>query len=466
MNYKEKLKEALSIKFDSAFGLDIGDRSVEIIELQKFFRYSVVTYGRAELPEKVVEGGRILDQNVLAERLKKILKEAKPKKVSTNKVVVSLPEAQIFTICFELDAKLRGGALVKAILEKASFSMLVNIDKTYWDYVVNDLPDKTKKLVTFFCVPKEIAASYVKFCNSVGLEVVSLCLEPLSLARVILKNGPTQSLIMDIGSGSTNLNFFDSNDKLNVSITVPVAGERITLAIVEKLKIERDEAESLKAKFGIQDSPENTVRPIILPILEDILGEVKSAISYYEEAFKQKLDNVYLVGGTALLPGLVEMVRTSLAKEVTLGVSARSINFDSIIGKTNQFVYFANVLGLGMLGASAEFKRDVNILKKMPKSEANSVNKFKLFNLGYLSRANVLRSIFNNKIVLFMMVVAIGGLFYYMLLQVENYEKALIKDATPPEVILPTPLSVPSGVPGGLPPGMGGNGTTSSTTIQ
>lgn len=422
MNYKTIFKEALSIKFDMAFGLDIGDRSVEIIELQKFFRYSIVTYGRAELGEGIVENGQILDQNVLAERVKKLLNEAKPKKVSTNKVVVSLPETQVFINCFEVDSKLKAGALSKAILDKVSLSMLVNIDKTYWDFTVNPLSDKTKKLITFFCIPKEIANSYVKFCNSIGLEVVSLCLEPLSLARIILKKMLLQSLIIDIGSGATHLNFFDSDDILNVSITIPVAGEKITLAIKDKLQIERDDAEALKAKFGIIDNPENKVRPIILPILEDIIAEVKSAISYYEGAFNQKLDNIYVVGGTALLPGFIEMAKTSLGKEVTLGTSAKNINFDSIIGKTNQFVYFANVLGLGMLGASAEFKRDVNFIKKMPKVESNSVSRLKLFNLGYLSKVNTLRVILNNKFILIILVILIGAIFMMLLEQVKKFD--------------------------------------------
>jgi Tfp pilus assembly PilM family ATPase len=80
MNFTKFLKNVSTIKFDKAFGLDIGDRSIEIIELEKFFRFSVSTYGRVELPAGIVEGGRILDPNFLAEKLKKLLKEIKPKK--------------------------------------------------------------------------------------------------------------------------------------------------------------------------------------------------------------------------------------------------------------------------------------------------------------------------------------------------------------------------------------------------
>ncbi len=436
MNIKKILRDTLTIKFDKAFGLDIGDRSVEIIELDKVFRFSVVTYGRAELAEGVVENGRILNQNVLAEKLKKLLKEAKPKRVSTNKVIVSLPESQVFVRCFQVESNLKSTALNQAIIDKVSISLPLNIDKTYWDFVEKPLADKTKKLIILICVPKDIASSYVKFCNSIGLEVVSLCVESLSLARTILRSSPRQSLLMDLGAGSTNLSFFDSNDKINMSVTVPVAGGQMTQAIKDKLKVDFDVAEALKAKFGFKESKENTVRPIILPLLEDILKETKDAIKYYEETFKQKLEDIYIIGGSALAPGILPVIKEELGREVVMANSAYSINLDSLAGKNTSFALFANVIGLGMLGASGEF-RDMNLLRKMPSSEVNTVSKLNLFSMGYLSRVNTVRTILNNKFVLFTLVVLIGIIFAVLLQLAQSYGYASVSSATLEHSFLP-----------------------------
>ncbi len=420
MNFKKILREALTIKFDKAFGLDIGDRSVEIIELEKVFKFSVVTYGRIELEEGVVENGVILNQNILAEKLKNLLKDARPKKVSTNKVIVSLPESQVFVECFEVGSGLKGGSLSKAILDKISVSLPVNVDKTYWDFIEKPLADKTKKLIMFIGVPKDIANSYVKFCNSIGLEVVSLCTESLSLARTILKSSNRQSLIIDIGSRSTNLSFFDSNDKINMSVTIPVAGEQMTEAVEAGLKIERPAAEALKIKFGFKDAAGNTVKPFILPVLSDILKETSQAIEYYEETFKQKLEDVFILGGSALLPDIANAIKANLKKEVQMAASSYNINLNSLTGKNNPFPLFANVIGLGMLGASGEFK-DMNLLRRMPSSEVNSVNRLNLFNMGYLSKVNTVRTIINNKYVLVMMIVLIGVIFAILLQQTKNF---------------------------------------------
>jgi len=446
MNYKSFLKEVLTIKFDKAFGLDIGDRSVEIIELDKIFRFSLVTYGRVELPEGVVENGRILDQNILAEKLKKLLKEVKPRRVSTNKVIISLPESQVYIQCFEVEASLKRAALSVAVLDKVRLSSPLNIDKTYWDFTENTLADKTKKLIVFISVPKDIANSYVKFCNSIGLEVVSLCIESLSLARTLLKSSDKQSLIIDIGAGSTNLSFFDSNDKINMSMTIPVAGDQITTAIEDKLKIDKPEAEALKIKYGFKEVAENTFLPAILPLLESILKETGDAIKYYEETYKQKLDNIYLVGGTALAPGLIERVRDGLKREVQIGTGNYDINLSFLSSKTNPYPLYANVIGLGMLGASGEF-RDINLIKKLPASEVNSVNRLNLFNMGYLSRVNTVRTVLNNKYVLIMMVILIGVIFAILLQQTKSFGPSDAPVVTPKRVntIKPkTPLSFSS----------------------
>lgn len=428
MEFKKFLRDTLTIKFDKAFGLDIGDRSVEIIELEKVFRFSVVTYGRIELPAGIVENGKIVNQSSLAEKLKRLLKEAKPNRVSTNKAIVSLPESQVFVQCLVVEAKLRSADLNRIILEKIALSLPTSIDKLYWDFIAKPLPDKTKQLIIFIGVPKDVANGYVRFCNSIGLEVVSLCIESLSLARAILKKSDRQSLIMEIGGYSTNLGFFDSNDRINMSISIPVAGNDFTSAVSVGLKIEAPAAEALKMKLGFKDTKDNNLKTFLAPVLDDILTETKKAIEYYEKTFNQKLDDIYVIGGSSLLPGLAEEMKTKLKREVQLVTNGNNINLKFLSEKARDFSVYANVIGLGMLGASGEF-RDLNLLRKMPSAEVNSVNKLDLFKLGYLSRVNTVRTILNNKFVLTILVVLIGIIFAILIQQAQNYGYATASSA-------------------------------------
>jgi hypothetical protein len=150
------------------------------------------------------------------------------------------------------------------------------------------------------------------------------------------------------------------------------------------------------------------------------LKETEAAVNYYEETFKQKLDDIYLLGGSALLPGLVEAVKSRLNKETQVVTIGNNINLKTLAGKGKDFSLFANVVGLGMLGASGEF-RDLNLLKKMPNSEVNGVSKLNLFSLGYLSRVNTIRTVLNNKFVLTILVLLIGVIFAVLIQQAQNY---------------------------------------------
>jgi Ethanolamine utilization protein EutJ (predicted chaperonin) len=311
-------------------------------------------------------------------------------------------------------------------MEKISSTLPINVDKTYWDFIEKPLPDKTKKLITFFCVPKDVASSYVKFCNSIGLEVTSLSIESLSLARVILKNSLKQSLIMDIGSRVTSLCFFDNN-MINMSVTIPIAGEQMTQAIKSKLKIEDIEAEEMKIKFGFQEGEENTVRSLILPVIENILKEAQGAIDYYEGTFKQKLDDIYIVGGSALLPAIIDVIRINLKRDVILATNAYNIKLNLLSDKDNKFLLFANVIGLSMLGVTKEFK-DINFLKKMPSSLINSADRPSLSNIGYLNRMNIFKLIFNKKLILVILLIIIGIVSYIIFQQGHN---RVIIDDTP-----------------------------------
>jgi cell division ATPase FtsA len=158
----------------------------------------------------------------------------------------------------------------------------------------------------------------------------------------------------------------------------------------------------------------------MLPILTDILKETAEAIKYYEETFKQKLDDIYLLGGSSLLPDVITTIKSNLGREVRPVSNSNNINLNFLANKEKNFPLFASVVGLGMVGASGEFQ-DINLLKKMPKGEINSIDKLNLFKLGYLSPVNTVRTIINNKYVLVTLIILIGIIFAILLRQVKNY---------------------------------------------
>ncbi len=104
-----------------AFGLDVSDASIEALDLEKTGQgIRIRSYGRKELPSaQMVENGIIKEKKELAENIREVLKEAKPKPISKNLCLVSLPSSQVFTYLFQLPAKLSQKELSDALIYEA-----------------------------------------------------------------------------------------------------------------------------------------------------------------------------------------------------------------------------------------------------------------------------------------------------------------------------------------------------------
>lgn len=393
--------KVLNTNFDRAFGLDISDTSIELAELSKLFRFSLENYGRVELPEGVIAEGRIVDEKALVEHIKMLLQNVKPHKVSTNKVFLSLPESQIFTHHFTMVTPLRGDAL-RALVQKEIVKILpISPLKMYWDVTATPLLTGETNIV-FVGIQKEVAEAYVRACNLVGLTIIGFGLEPLSIGRLLLTDGPEVTAIVDIGSRVTNVSVLKGNHDLCLAVSVLKGGHDITAAIAQGLNIDIAAAEEKKIAAGSNMSEEFFF--LAEPVVKIISSEVKRVITYYEGTFKQPISKILLVGGASVMGGIKERIAEVTGKPVD--ASLHFNNFENLGYLTNKKegnealpMLFTSVIGLGMLGASNEFQ-DINLLKQIPSSKLNIINRTELFRAGYLSKFTAIRIFLNSRIML------------------------------------------------------------------
>lgn len=389
MAFGAKILEILDIKMDQAFGMDISDSSIEILELKAGFGFSVLTYGRVKLDAGLVEDGKILNKEGLAIKIKEALLTVKPKKISTNKVILSLPESKVFIHYFNLDKSLTGESLRKAIEDEALKIIPFDLQKIYWDFQTRSSFVENKQSVVFIGTMREIADQYVEICREIGLEVMALDLESISLGRAILEPEKKSNLILDIGARTTNISIFDRNNLLSLSVTVPLAGQDFTKSIMKHSGLGESEAEEMKKS--------NNIISILQAGLDELIGEIKKAIDFYEQKFAEKIEEVYLAGGSALLQGLEEYFHDQLKMAVRLANPIKNIKLSKLLDKNISPVLFANVIGLAMRGTSNRFK-GINLLQQVYFSDIKAPSKFNLFTAGYLRKTTVLRYILNNRI--------------------------------------------------------------------
>ncbi len=398
----EKMHKLLNTNFDRAFGLDISDKSIEIAELSKLFRFSLENHGGAELPEGVIKDGRIWDEKVLAENIKLLLQNVQPRHVSTNKVILSLPESQVFSHHFVINTPLTGASLRVLVQKEISKIMPINPSKMYWDIKVKG------QNIFFMGISKDIAESYVRVCNSIGLDVVAFGVEPLSIARLLMSPEDNNTVIVDIGTHTTDVSVVKGNDELKMTITIPIGGRDMTTAIAQGLNVDEATAEAKKVAVGSGTSDELFF--LMEPVVKNISQEVSRVIAYFENTFNEKTYKILLVGGASMTGGVREKISEVIEKPVESIQHFNNFENQGIISPNVPVSLYTSVIGLAMLGASNEFE-NMNLLRQMPPMHMNSYKKTELFNSGYLSKGTALRIILNSRLTLVIAIALCAGSF-------------------------------------------------------
>ncbi|NRT57462.1 cell division protein FtsA [Sphaerotilus uruguayifluvii] len=186
------------------------------------------------------------------------------------------------------------------------------------------------------------AENLVKCVRRCGLEVEQLVLNPSASSQSVL-TPDEKSLgvaLVDIGAGTTDVAIF-TDGAIRHTAVIPIAGDLITSDIAMALRTPTKDAEEIKIEYGVAkqllaDPSEQLEVPglgdrvprvlsrqalagVIEPRVEEIFTLVQQVIreSGYEELLSS---GIVLTGGSAVMPGMVELAEDIFLKPVRKGI--------------------------------------------------------------------------------------------------------------------------------------------------
>lgn len=186
------------------------------------------------------------------------------------------------------------------------------------------------------------AQNIVKCVRRCGLEVQDLILQPLASSMVCLTNDEKELgvVLVDIGAGTTDIAIF-TGGAIRHTTVLPVSGDQVTSDIAAMLRTPTPDAEEIKLRYGIAKqvlaNPDElievpglgdrdvrrvkrqTLGAVIEPRIEELFMMVQQVVrdSGYEDLIAS---GVVLTGGTALMPGIVELAEDVFLKPVRVAV--------------------------------------------------------------------------------------------------------------------------------------------------
>ena len=186
------------------------------------------------------------------------------------------------------------------------------------------------------------ADNIIKCVRRCGLEVEQLVLNPSasSLAVLTADERDLGVAVVDIGAGTTDVSIF-TDGAIRHTAVIPIAGDLITSDIAMALRTPTKDAEEIKIEHGVAkqmlaDPADRLEVPglgdraprllsrqalagVIEPRVEEIFALVQQVIreSGYEELLSS---GIVLTGGSAVMPGMVELAEDIFLKPVRKGV--------------------------------------------------------------------------------------------------------------------------------------------------
>jgi type IV pilus assembly protein PilM len=158
--------------------------------------------------------------------------------------------------------------------------------------------------------PTALIKKYQQIISMAGLTVNSMETELIATVRSLagVANGETfpPSLIVNIGAVSTSIAIVRGGI-LVFTYSTQIGGAAINRAIATDFGLTSQQAEEYKKVYGISGkSLGGKIGQSTSPILMSIVSEVKKALAFYSQKYKDDLPirQIVLSGGTAKLPGI------------------------------------------------------------------------------------------------------------------------------------------------------------------
>jgi type IV pilus assembly protein PilM len=319
---------------NNVFGLDIGITTMRVSWLEtdkKNIKY--LSSLSTATPSKGITSESSFDHQEMAAAINKLVIDAK---ISTNSVSVALPESRVYTKVIDMP-NLSEKELSSAIYWEAEQYIPAPLDTMTLDWSILRKPksgDAAGKMqVLLVAAPVQIIKRYQTIIELAGLSIVGIETEILSVIRSVVadEHFPT-SLIMHIGALSTSLSIVQ-NGSIVFTYIIPLGGIALTRVIASDFGFALPQAEEYKKIYGLMDRDfGGKISSAIQPILSSMASEVKKAINFYNDKYKNEFPIVQLLitGGSASLAGIDSYFVQNVGVETVIANPWKMLNIQGV----------------------------------------------------------------------------------------------------------------------------------------
>ncbi len=292
------------------FGFDIGRSSIKVMQFDRHSKTTrVVAYGSTNFDPAALKDGVIVDHELFVKAAHNLLEKELIGGITTSRVAVSLPNSHSFSRILTLP-KMDDADIANSVKLEVDQSIPMPIDELYYDYSIVQESSDGEREVQVVASPRAIIDSYFEAFRLLGLEVALVESNISAVTRIVMhaEEHAVATLIVDIGSTACDLTVYDGQ-AVRVTGTIDCSSEKITDNIAKTLGIDRNKAQNIKTRYGLEVSKKQSeIIDAAKPELNKLVNEIRKVMRYFADRGRDGSGNpigqIVILGGGANLPGL------------------------------------------------------------------------------------------------------------------------------------------------------------------
>jgi type IV pilus assembly protein PilM len=298
------------------FGLDISSSSVKMLEIVEAGKggYRVDRYAIEPLPRDAVVDGSVNNLEAVAESVNRAYKRLGTR---TKHVAMAVPTGAVITKKIIVPSGLRDDEMQVQVEAEANQYIPFALDEVNLDFqTIGPSPaNAAEEEVLIAATRKEKVEDRVAVAESAGLKASVMDVESFaqqSALEIVINQLPNGGrdmniAVVDIGQSLMNVTVI-RNDQSVYTREQSFGGGQLTQDIVNRYGMSPEEAENAKRSGGLPDDFDSEV---LRPFMENLSMEVQRALQFFFSSTQyHSVDQILLAGGSAVIPGLDEVVNT------------------------------------------------------------------------------------------------------------------------------------------------------------
>lgn len=307
-------------KNTTLLGVDITSSAVKVLELAKSGnKLRVESYAIAPLPPKAVVEKNIAEPEVVAEIIRKACAVSKTK---LKDVAVAVAGSSVITKMIDMPSGLNDESMEAQIALESDQYIPYPMDEVAVDFETQGVKESNPELVEVLLAAcrRETVDSRVDAVEIAGLEAKVVDIEAYAVERVYDSMGSTDDAdnivaMFDVGSTMTTLSVLNKGKTIYTREQL-FGGQQLTEEIQRRYGLSAEEAALAKREGGLPDDYETEV---LRPFIDAVAQQMSRSLQFFFSSSQfNDVDIIYVAGGVASIPGLIQEVESSLNTKVML----------------------------------------------------------------------------------------------------------------------------------------------------